>query len=86
MLDMSVRSELLGLMRRLRMENGIAYLYISHDLNTVRAFCDRLVVLHEGRMVDYGRTEHLLHNPGHHYTAALVRLLSVGKSKEGSDA
>src|SRR6185295_17407697 len=49
MLDVSLRLELLALMRRLGEQQGISYLYITHDLALARAFCDRLVILHQGQ-------------------------------------
>ena len=49
MLDMSLRLELLALMKRLGQQHAISYLYITHDLALARAFCDRLVILHEGQ-------------------------------------
>ena len=72
MLDVSLRLELLALMRRLGEQQGISYLYITHDLALARAFCDRLVILHEGRVVEEGTAAEVVERPQHPYTARLV--------------
>ncbi|MGH9182302.1 MAG: ABC transporter ATP-binding protein [Acidimicrobiales bacterium] len=72
MLDASTRAGLLRLMAYLRAEHGVAYLYITHDLALTQVFCDRLVVLRQGRLVEQGSTDEILRRPSHPYTAALV--------------
>jgi ABC-type glutathione transport system ATPase component len=72
MLDVSLRLELLALMRRLGREQGIGYLYITHDLALARAFCDRLVILHQGRVIEAGPAAEVIERPRHPYTARLV--------------
>jgi ABC-type glutathione transport system ATPase component/ABC-type dipeptide/oligopeptide/nickel transport system permease subunit len=72
MLDMSLRLELLALMRRLGQNHGTSYLYITHDLALARAFCDRLVILYEGRVVEQGTAADLIEHPKHAYTKRLV--------------
>jgi ABC-type glutathione transport system ATPase component len=72
MLDVSLRLELLALMRRLGQEQGISYLYITHDLALARAFCDRLVILHQGQVVEEGAADDVIERPEHPYTARLV--------------
>ena len=72
MLDMSLRLELLALMKRLGRQHAISYLYITHDLALARAFCDRLVILHEGHVVEQGPAADLIERPKHPYTRRLV--------------
>jgi ABC-type glutathione transport system ATPase component len=72
MLDVSLRLELLALMKRLGQEQAISYLYITHDLALARAFCDRLVILHEGRVVEEGTAADVIERPQHPYTVRLV--------------
>jgi ABC-type glutathione transport system ATPase component len=72
MLDVSLRLELLALMRRLGAQQGISYLYITHDLALARAFCDRLVILHQGQVVEEGAAAELIERPQHPYTVRLV--------------
>lgn len=72
MLDASTRAGLLRLLAGLRELHGVAYLYITHDLALAEGFCDRLLVLCHGQVVEQGPTEEVLGRPSHPYTAALV--------------
>ncbi|MDP9020182.1 MAG: ATP-binding cassette domain-containing protein [Actinomycetota bacterium] len=72
MLDASTRAGLLRLLADLRAVHGVAYLYITHDLALADGFCDRLVVLRHGQVVEQGLTAEVLGRPAHPYTAALV--------------
>lgn len=71
-LDVSVRADILQLLDELRRETGVAMLFISHDLETVHALCDRVVVLYLGCEVESGLTEAVFKNPAHPYTQALL--------------
>ncbi|MFC3340877.1 ABC transporter ATP-binding protein [Paenibacillus abyssi] len=73
MLDVSLRLELIDLMKRLRERHGIAYLYITHDLALAHRFCDRLLVLSEGRIVEQGLANEVIERPRHPYTRALMQ-------------
>ena len=72
MLDLSVRAELLDLLRSLRDSRRLGFLYITHDLASARAFADRVLVLHEGKIVDAGPTARVLATPAHPHTAELL--------------
>ena len=72
MLDVSIRAGILGLLRRLSEERGLAIVYISHDISTVRYLCRRTAVMYLGRIVEIGPTEQVLNEPRHPYTKALV--------------
>ncbi|MPZ66087.1 MAG: ATP-binding cassette domain-containing protein [Pseudonocardiaceae bacterium] len=72
MLDASLRAELADLMEELRASRGIAVLHITHDLALAQRCCDRLVVLHRGRVVEHGPTGAVLSHPEHPYTRALI--------------
>lgn len=69
--DVSIRAQLLNLLQDIRSRTGIAYLFISHDLSTVRYLCDRLYVMYCGRIVEHGATEDVCSSPQHPYTQAL---------------
>jgi oligopeptide/dipeptide ABC transporter ATP-binding protein len=69
--DVSIRAQLLNLLQDIRSRTGIAYLFISHDLSTVRYLCDRIYVMYCGRIVEQGPTEELCGSPRHPYTQAL---------------
>ncbi|MGQ0575903.1 MAG: ABC transporter ATP-binding protein [Pseudonocardia sp.] len=72
MLDASLRAGLVDLLGELAVDHGLAVLHITHDLALAARSCDRLVVLHAGRVVEHGRTGELLAEPAHPYTAALL--------------
>jgi oligopeptide transport system ATP-binding protein len=76
-LDMSLRIHMIALLRRLQRETGMAYLFISHDLSTVRHLCDRVLVMYLGRIVEMGRVEDVFHNPRHVYTQALLSAIPI---------
>ncbi len=71
-LDVSIRARILDLLADLNDRLGVSYLFISHDLATVRAVTDRVLVMQEGRIVEEGETERVFANPRHPYTAALL--------------
>ncbi|ELK41738.1 ABC transporter ATP-binding protein [Brevibacillus agri] len=72
MLDTSLRLDLLRLMRELSLRHGIAYLFITHDLALTRGFCDRLLVLDQGQIVETGTPEEVAENPQHPFTLRLI--------------
>ncbi len=71
-LDVSVRAGILQLLDTLRRETGVAMLFISHDLETIHALCDRVVVLYLGCEVEAGPVDTVFKNPAHPYTQALL--------------
>lgn len=76
-LDVSAASAVLNLLRRLRSEIGLAYLMVTHNLDTVGYAADRIAVMYLGRIVEQGPVEQVLRRPAHPYTHALVRALPV---------
>lgn len=71
-LDMPSRSQMLSLLRHVSRESGIACLFISHDLQTVREISERTVVMYGGRIVESGITEQVYPDPWHPYTKVLT--------------
>ncbi|MDR5682969.1 MAG: ABC transporter ATP-binding protein [Armatimonadota bacterium] len=72
MLDASVRIEILQLLRGLQERHGLSVVYITHDLSTVRYFCERVFVMYGGKIVEQAPVRELLRNPRHPYTRALL--------------
>lgn len=72
MLDVSIRIGLLNLMAKLRADEGVSILYITHDLASARYVSDRLIVMYAGHIVESGPTEDVLANPRHPYTELLL--------------
>ncbi len=71
-LDVSIQAVILQLLDRLRREDGIGLLFVSHDLNVVRMLCDDLVVLQNGRVVEAGPSARGVRRPQAAYTRALL--------------
>lgn len=77
MLDASIRAGVLNLMKELREEYGLTYVFISHDLSLVRYMCDETAIMYLGDVVERGRTADLAEDPKHPYTEALFDAVPV---------
>ena len=71
-LDVSLRLQILELLADLQKQNGMAVLLITHDLNLVRKFADRIIVMENGHIVEHGAVEAVFANPQHAYTRKLI--------------
>jgi oligopeptide transport system ATP-binding protein len=76
-LDVSVRAQILNLLQELQQKLSITYLYISHDLSTVRHICHRVAVMYLGQFVEIAETDDLFGSPQHPYTQALLSSIPV---------
>jgi oligopeptide/dipeptide ABC transporter ATP-binding protein len=74
-LDVSVRAQILNLLRDVQTQTGVALLFITHDLRVARYLCNRIGVMFFGRMVELGATEDVFAHPRHPYTKALLATL-----------
>ncbi len=76
-LDVSVRAQVLNLLKRLQKELGLTYLFIANDLSVVRFLSDRIAVIHKGVIVEVAETEELFKNPLHPYTRSLLSAVPI---------
>lgn len=76
-LDVSVRAQVLNLLKQIQKENGLTYLFIAHDLSVVRFISDRIAVIHQGVIVEVAETEELFRNPIHPYTQSLLSAIPI---------
>jgi len=82
-LDVSVRAQILNLLKELQEEFGFSYLYISHDLSTVKHMCDRVAVMYLGKLAELGPVKDVYKNPIHPYTEALMSAIPIpGRRRE----
>ncbi len=82
MLDVSIRAEILNLLRELRQKRGISIVFITHDLSTVAYFADRIAVMYLGRVVELGPARQVLSDPQHPYTRALISVIPVPNPRQ----
>ena len=76
MLDVSIRAEVLELMKNIQKKNNISFIYITHDLATARYFGDRIIILYLGKIMEFGPINQVLLKPRHPYTQALIDAIS----------
>jgi oligopeptide/dipeptide ABC transporter ATP-binding protein len=85
MLDASIRTGILKLMTRLRDEQGIAYLFITHDLSLAWLISDRIAIMYLGRIMEIGTADEIIKEGLHPYTQALMAIMPVpGEVREGA--
>jgi oligopeptide/dipeptide ABC transporter ATP-binding protein len=71
-LDLSVQAQVLNLLKKLQIELGLTYLFVSHDLDVVRHMADDIAILQHGRLREFGPAEQVYNNPQHAYTRTLL--------------
>ena len=76
-LDVSVQAQILNLLKDLRKEFGLTYLYITHELLIAESVCDYIAVMYVGKVVEMGRPEEIFHTPRHPYSQSLIAATPV---------
>ena len=76
-LDVSIRAQVLNLLKKFQKERGLSYLFIAHDLSIVRFISDRIAVIHKGKIVEIAETTELFEYPLHPYTKSLMSAIPV---------
>lgn len=76
-LDVSIRAQVLNLLKKFQKERGLTYLFIAHDLSIVRFISDRIVVIYKGRIMEIAETEELFGHPLHPYTKSLMSAIPI---------
>ena len=76
-LDVSIRAQVLNLLKKFQRERGLTYLFIAHDLSIVRFISDRIVVIYKGRVMEVAETEELFQYPLHPYTRSLMSAIPI---------
>jgi oligopeptide/dipeptide ABC transporter ATP-binding protein len=83
-LDVSIRAQILNLLKDIQAGSRISYLFISHDLSTLRFLADRVAIMYLGRIVEHGTSAQVLGAPQHPYTRALIAAVpEVGVTRAG---
>ncbi|RRC91536.1 ATP-binding cassette domain-containing protein [Erysipelotrichaceae bacterium OH741_COT-311] len=86
-LDVSIRAQVLNLLKKFQKERNLTVVFVAHDLSVVRFISDRIAVIHKGRIVELAETEELFNNSLHPYTKSLLSAVplpdpEIEKSKE----
>jgi peptide/nickel transport system ATP-binding protein len=84
-LDVSIRAQVLNLMKRLQADHGLTYIVISHDLAVVKYMADRIGVMYLGKLVEMGSAEDIYQHAAHPYTAGLIATIPVPDPKQARD-
>ena len=76
-LDVSIRAQVLNLLKKFQKERGLTYMFIAHDLSIVRFISDRIIVIYKGRIMEIAESEELFEHPLHPYTKSLMSAIPI---------
>jgi len=74
-LDVSVQAQVINIMKNLSKKQGMTFLFIAHDLSMVKNICNKVIIMHNGRIVEKGSVEKIFNNPTHPYTISLFKAI-----------
>ncbi|MFC4651963.1 ATP-binding cassette domain-containing protein [Lactococcus nasutitermitis] len=80
-LDVSIRAQVLNLLKKFQAEKDVTYLFVAHDLSVVRFISDRIAVIYKGKIVEMATTEELFEHPIHPYTQSLLSAVPIPDPK-----
>ncbi|HZG16282.1 MAG TPA: ATP-binding cassette domain-containing protein [Candidatus Bathyarchaeia archaeon] len=83
-LDVSIQARVLKLLKTLQKELELTYLFITHDLNVVQSFADRVLVMKHGEIVERGSVQDIFHSPQHVYTQTLLEANLIGYHRKNA--
>jgi len=84
-LDVSIRAQVLNLLKKLQAEHDLTYLFIAHDLSIIKYISDRIAVMHQGYIVELGNANDIYSNPIHPYTKALLTAIPQPDPRSKND-
>jgi oligopeptide transport system ATP-binding protein len=84
-LDVSIRAQIINLLKKLQNELGLTYLFIAHDFSVVKYISNRIAVMYLGKIVEIGESEEIYTNPMHPYTKALISSIPLTDPKKAKD-
>ncbi len=76
-LDVTIQAQILRLLRDLHDKLGLSILFISHDLRVVYQICEHVMIMKEGKVVEYGKTDEVYKDPHHEYTKSLLKAAGI---------
>ncbi len=85
-LDVTIQSQILELINRIKVERNLSVIFITHDLGVVANMADRIAVMYAGKIVEYGTSEDIFYDPKHPYTWALLSSMPDLETKEKLEA
>jgi len=82
-LDVTIQAQILGLLERINQEHGTAIILVTHNLGVVAEFCETIIVLYAGQLMEKGSTDQIIEDPRHPYTQGLLACLpKIGEKRE----
>lgn len=84
-LDVTTQAQILGLIKEKKSETGMSVIFITHDLALVEDFCDRILIMYAGRMMEYGNAKEIFSRPLHPYTEDLLKAIPRPGMFKGKD-